>query len=1352
MSSILDIARSGVLSYRTALSVTAENVANANTEGYVRRDVTMAVLPGARMTPSSGGTLGQGVSVQDVRRAFDSLTADRLRAGESALAAADTRVTLGEGIENTFLPGADGIAAAMDEFFGSLNSLASQPADAGLRRVVLQMGSAVATAFSDAASSLAAVREDAVTSAGLAAQKATGILKQIEAVNSQMMGISSSVGAVNPLHDMRDRLLTELAQTVEVNVTLDEPGRAMVRLGPGPGGLTLVEIGSSASMQLSGTKPISVQVARADSRVDTVVLTGGELGGLAGGLAALDAAIGDLDALARRFADGLNQAHSAGLDLNGAAGGDLFQMSGIDVIRSGFNKGTYGVSLSGTALAQDVSVTYSSASGLWTARDTAGTVLSSGIGRVDLGGMSVAIEGTAADGDSFQLSPRSGRAIDLRFVLSDPRALAAAAATITAPMPGNTGTAIARIDPVTRPLTGLSDISTLLAADAANAVSLISPGVVGVIPAGTESVSLASLSRQSSADWMVGDADISAGGSLNLVADGVTHDFAFGPGMTSAGLAAALNDGTLVSGTGQTLSALGISAGGIDGQFSLARASGDFTSGVLNIGGTSRTALVTPSNATPSKIQVFTRDGRQVAGTPLTAAEAASLMTVANGFFETASLRTDWMNGASGAAYRGMTVERSVAPGAESLVLTVPDPAAGPLSLSSPAGSATLDVASGTSALRLSQAIAGVIPGLAASAETAVSLSDIPDGRVAFSLAGANTASIRIEADVAGADLSALARAINNAASATGVNAELSSTGDRLLLRQEEGHDIRVTAFHHGLGGSMTVTPSDQEGGVRGGSDILGTLTGKTDVRVSGQVTLIGATSFTAKIGTNVLASTSDALAGGMATRETTAAGDVQTWAFKVDAGFDGPGISDDGMTVVAPGLVHEMQINGVTTRAQGATSAAAVADAIVADLRAQAPQAALVGASLAALPPDGTATAVTLDGQTYVLRMDAGSVAVEGPETGRLSAAFDASNRLVLSVFGGSPSGIGVNPAPGASGADAFGLGSGAVASITGKAFDPTTLPAGGAILSVEVDGTRHDLLVEDASGTPAVTVPPDFPGSVAVLADGRLELSLASNAGQMRILPGAEELGFVVAGVEATRSAGELRLQSVTGTPPAVALNVRATAGERLTLGNLPPEDLIVVLGGAGSALRLAGTVEASFTPPLSRATHVAVDDAATGRISLIDTETGHSIASGFLNATGEATLGNFHIALSGTPATGDRFSVAANESPSGDSRALQRLIALADADPTKGEGGFARILAELTTDVGAQLKAGRQKQDAVQAIHDTLSRRMAEAGAVDLDAEAAKLIELQQAYQASAQTLSIAQQMFDTILNAM
>ena len=159
----------------------------------------------------------------------------------------------------------------------------------------------------------------------------------------------------------------------------------------------------------------------------------------------------------------------------------------------------------------------------------------------------------------------------------------------------------------------------------------------------------------------------------------------------------------------------------------------------------------------------------------------------------------------------------------------------------------------------------------------------------------------------------------------------------------------------------------------------------------------------------------------------------------------------------------------------------------------------------------------------------------------------------------------------------------------------------------------------------------------------------------------------------------------------------------------------------------------------------------DAASRAVALIDSLTGHSIATGTLDPQGQAVLGGYRITVSGTPATGDGFVVQPNLRPDGDARALRAMTELASADPGSGKGGFARILAELTTDHGARQKAALQRQSALGAAQETLERKMAAVGAVDLDAEAARLVELQQAYQASAQALSIARQLFDTILNA-
>lgn len=1357
--SIIDIARSGILAYRNALAVTSENVANVNTEGYVRRDVVMEPLGGARMTPISGGTLGQGVWVQDVRRAFDSIAADRLRSSDSAVAAASVQVNAGLAMEDVFLPGSAGIGSALDDFFGNLGKLAAQPADLGLRRVVMQHGASVAASFADAAKALHNARDGLMAQAGQAVVKVSSVLQSLAEVNQKMVGLGSTPGAVNPLQDQRDRLLTELAAEVEVNVTLDQIGRAEVFLGPGPGGHRLLDGKGAAALTLAQDTPLAVSLRKGDSTASSTLLTGGALGGFASALSATDATISEMNQLARRFVSDINTAHAAGVDLDTRSGAPLFELRGIKAEAAVINRGTTAISLTGTTLAAPVTVVYDGPAAVWRAVDGTGAELASGTSRLDLPGLSVNLQGRAVDGDRFTLTPRSGDAQDMAFVLTNPRSFAAASSSVVSSLATNRGTGSINIEPASLPATGLSSLGGQLMAGAADAVTLIQPGVVGGIPAGSGSADLYAMGRQASLDWMATDAALASGGRIAFSVAGQAHRFDFPAGLTASGLADALNRGDLVSATGESLTSLGLRAGGVSGQFSLALGQGNFGVGAtLTVAAGPMAAIVTASEPQAGALQVFTRDGRQISGTPLSAAEATALLTPANGFLPGAVYRTDYLNAATGAGYRGTGVDREVVPGAQAVTLALPAVAsfgvprpATPLSVTYAGQTHNLTLPEGANAQRAAAAIGAQVKGLEVSASTALSLGGLADGQVSFALGGDNLGGVPISASIAGGDLGALARAISLAAGATGISASLSPEGDRILLTHPSGADIRVSGFSHSSGGTMAVTATDAAGQARAAGVVLGA--GTAAAQVSGQLSFAGGAGFGVLLNGVFTNSAPDAFAGGMVVREVAAGGAQQVLGFTADMAADAGAVAGDGLSSFAASLTYGLTVHGQTVTLTGASSPQAVAAGLVAALRDASPVAGLTGAALTNLPAEGSATAVSLDGGTYILRMQAGQVVVDGPEPGRLTAGFDGANRLQLSVVGGSPDGMGVRPLPGATGAAGFGIGAGQAATLrlTGLPVVPADLPSGGQVLRVDLAGVPHDLTVRRNGGSIAVDLPPGFGGTATVLADGRVSLEVAAGLGPMRVAPGAALAGFGQIGAAAVVDDGRLRLTSADGMAMDVRVDVAATVTERLHLTNLPNEDLIVAMTGPG-ALRLAGTVTPAPTTPPVRAAEVRVTDAARGLVELFDTETGHSISSGVLDAQGQATLGGYRITMTGTPVTGDGFALTPNATPTGDSRALQRMIALADAASESGRGGFARILAEMSSDIGAATSANQRKQTTLTSANDALRRKVAEAGAVDLDAEAARLIELQQAYQASSQVMTIARQMFDTILNSM
>ena len=73
MSSLFDIGKSAVQSYRQALAVTGQNIANVNTDGYKRREADLKeVGASSGSVTSTGNTAGLGVRVEDILSFTDS--------------------------------------------------------------------------------------------------------------------------------------------------------------------------------------------------------------------------------------------------------------------------------------------------------------------------------------------------------------------------------------------------------------------------------------------------------------------------------------------------------------------------------------------------------------------------------------------------------------------------------------------------------------------------------------------------------------------------------------------------------------------------------------------------------------------------------------------------------------------------------------------------------------------------------------------------------------------------------------------------------------------------------------------------------------------------------------------------------------------------------------------------------------------------------------------------------------------------------------------------------------------------------------------------------------------------------
>src|SRR4051812_41455734 len=134
------------------------------------------------------------------------------------------------------------------------------------------------------------------------------------------------------------------------------------------------------------------------------------------------------------------------------------------------------------------------------------------------------------------------------------------------------------------------------------------------------------------------------------------------------------------------------------------------------------------------------------------------------------------------------------------------------------------------------------------------------------------------------------------------------------------------------------------------------------------------------------------------------------------------------------------------------------------------------------------------------------------------------------------------------------------------------------------------------------------------------------------------------------------------------------------------------------------------------------------------------------------GNIDVNGWRVQISGAPATGDTYTVRNNVGAVGDNR---NAFALADAMKAGViEGGTVSVssaVERLTGNLGLQTRAAQMSRDAESSVNESdLAARDAVSG-VNLDEEAANMLRYQQAYQAAAQIIAAAGQMFDTLMNA-
>lgn len=300
-----------------ALQVVGQNIANANTPGYIREEVALSPAP----TQTIGGlSLGLGVQVDSIVQKLDTYLQGRLQGAISDQASAEAQEDTYLQLEQIVAETTDtDISTAMTDLFNSISDILNQPEDVSVRNLAVLNAETLTERINWVANSVNELRSDINDRVISIADEINTLVEKIRTLNvkiAEIEGGAATNSVAVGLRDQRISALEELAGLVDIQVAEQDSGSVTVYVG----GDFLVADGMSRSVEvaLSGDRGMEVASVRLEDSNYPLSVASGELHGL---LASRDEVLGgfldQLDDFAGTLAFEFNKVFASGQGLHG---------------------------------------------------------------------------------------------------------------------------------------------------------------------------------------------------------------------------------------------------------------------------------------------------------------------------------------------------------------------------------------------------------------------------------------------------------------------------------------------------------------------------------------------------------------------------------------------------------------------------------------------------------------------------------------------------------------------------------------------------------------------------------------------------------------------------------------------------------------------------------------------------------------------------------------------------------------------------------------------------------------------------------------------------------------------------
>ncbi len=434
--STLSSAKLGLLAQQLAIEVTGQNVANVETEGYSRQDVSFeANTPRGHIKYGGLHQLGTGVRIASIERAHDQFLFTQIMDEGDLTGSTEVKKEIFEQLEVLFNEGSGrSLNDALSSFFASVHDLATNARGLPERADLVSKAEHLASTFNQTGKQLYTIQRNIDATIATEVTEINSLTTQIGKLNESIHASEpASQYKANDLRDNRDRLVKELSKKIDIQLIEESDSQISLTLKDGTALVLkdqVFDLSTSINANNESFNDVYIDIGSTTKNI-TSTIKGGELRGyLDMRDTEVESILDKMNILSGSFIQEFNSIHREGYGVDGSSGLDFFTSLDVTVDHDVDNTGTAVVSMTNasptTVSVDEFEIVFTSASSFnlnnLTTNASSGTFTFASATTFNIkDGFAVAISGTAASGDKVTFS-----------VSEDAASLMSVSSTITA--------------------------------------------------------------------------------------------------------------------------------------------------------------------------------------------------------------------------------------------------------------------------------------------------------------------------------------------------------------------------------------------------------------------------------------------------------------------------------------------------------------------------------------------------------------------------------------------------------------------------------------------------------------------------------------------------------------------------------------------------------------------------------------------------------------------------------------------------------------------------------------------------------------------------------------------------------